>query len=184
MFQKQDMSNREVGREPETVISASVKVEGDFVSQGNVLIEGEVEGSLKTEKDLRVGEHARISADVGAESATVAGEVRGNINVSGRLELEPTAKIFGDIKTSDLIVASGATISGKIEMGGSVEDDSKSAKNKTSSSKTGKTTKNEKSEKDDSKKQASEELDEIVENEDTETEKDDNKKTVNAFFTR
>lgn len=176
------MSNRDAGREPETVISASVKVEGDFVSQGNVLIEGEVEGSLKTEKDLRVGEHARISADVGAASATVAGEVRGNIEVTGRLELEPTAKVYGDVKTSDLIVASGATINGKLVMGNGVDDSAgktEKASKEATAKKANKTAKEE-------VKQAVEELDELIEEEVAAEveEKETTKKTVNAFFTR
>jgi len=118
MFQKNAMPNREAaGLEPETVIAASVKVEGDFQSQGNVLIEGVVEGSLKTERDLRVGERARIAADVSAANATVAGEVRGNLVVAERLELEPTARIHGDVRTKILVVSSGATVNGKISMG-------------------------------------------------------------------
>lgn len=118
MFQQKNaMPSRENGHEPETIIAASVKVEGDFASEGNVLIEGVVEGSLRTERDLRVGERARISADVSAANAVVAGEVRGNLNVGERLELEPTARVFGDVKTKVLVVASGASINGKIVMG-------------------------------------------------------------------
>ncbi len=118
MFQKNAMPIRDTaGHEPETVIAASVKVEGDFQSEGNVLIEGVVEGSLKTERDLRVGERARITADVSAANATVAGEVRGNLVVSERLELEPTARVYGDVRTKVLVVASGASINGKIAMG-------------------------------------------------------------------
>lgn len=117
MFQKTAMPNREGAHEPETVIAASVKLEGDFQSQGNVLIEGVVEGSLKTERDLRVGERARISADVFAANATIAGEVRGNVVVAERLELEPTARLHGDVRTKILVVASGATVNGKLAMG-------------------------------------------------------------------
>ena len=119
------MPNREPGHEPETIISASVKVEGDFSSQGNVLIEGVVEGSLRTERDLRVGEKARINADVSASNAVVAGEVRGNIACSERLELEPTAKIFGDVRTKILVVSSGASVNGKIAMGAEAEQSAK-----------------------------------------------------------
>jgi cytoskeletal protein CcmA (bactofilin family) len=116
------MANRDsVGNEAETIIAASVKVEGDFVSQGNVLIEGTVEGSLRTERNLRVGERASISADVEAASATVAGEVHGNLAVSERLELEPTARIHGDIQTGTLIVANGAQINGRLTMGEAIE---------------------------------------------------------------
>ncbi|MFH1047331.1 MAG: polymer-forming cytoskeletal protein [Patescibacteria group bacterium] len=176
------MSNRELGREPETIISASVKVEGDFVSQGNVLIEGEVEGSLRTEKDLRVGEHARISADVFAASATVAGEVRGNIEVSGRLELEPTAKIYGDVKTADLIVASGAVINGKLVMGAGIEDVAGRGIKAVKSAPI-KGIKASKYDKDDTEVDAAEEINDLIE-EDVAAEKETTKKTVNAFFTR
>jgi len=168
------MTNREIGSEPETIISASVKLEGDFVSQGNVLIEGEVEGSLRTEKDLKVGERARISADVGAANATVAGEVRGNIDIVDRLELEPTAKVFGDIRTADLVIASGAIICGRITMG----SEGTSA---VKSSKVGRSTKTT------DKSEATilnDEIDDEMTKDETAGEKEVNKKTVNAFFTK
>lgn len=111
------MGNRESGNEPETIIAAGVKVEGDFVSQGDVLIEGIVEGSLKTERDLRVGSKATISANVSAANATIAGEIRGNIKISEKLELEPSAKLYGDVHTKVLVVASGAQVNGTIVMG-------------------------------------------------------------------
>lgn len=117
MFQFNSMANRDMNHEPETIIAASVKVEGDFASQGNVLIEGVLEGSLKTERDLRVGERARIDADVYAANAVIAGEVRGNIVVAERLELEPTARLYGDVKTKILVISSGAALNGKISMG-------------------------------------------------------------------
>jgi cytoskeletal protein CcmA (bactofilin family) len=100
----------------ETIISAAMKVEGDLNSQGNVLIEGMVEGSLKTDKDLRVGQQAKITANVTASNAVIAGEVMGNVNVTERLELESTARVQGDINTKVLVVAAGATINGKLVM--------------------------------------------------------------------
>lgn len=123
MFQKNAMPSRENGHEPETIIAASVKVEGDFASEGNVLIEGVVEGSLRTERDLRVGERARIAADVTAANAVIAGEVRGNLVVGERLELEPTARVYGDVRTKVLVVASGASLNGKILMGAEVAEE-------------------------------------------------------------
>lgn len=111
------MPSREPGNDVETVIAVGVKVEGEFNSQGNVLIEGVVEGSLKTERDLRVGDKAKIDADVNAANAVIAGEVHGNMVITERLELEPTARISGDIKTKTLVVATGAEINGRIVMG-------------------------------------------------------------------
>jgi len=125
MFQKNAMPHREIGNEPETVIAASVKLEGDFHSQGNVLIEGVVEGSLHTDRDLRVGERAKISANVSAANATIAGEIHGNLVVSERLELESTAHVFGDVRTKVLVIAAGAVVNGNLAMGNEVVQESK-----------------------------------------------------------
>jgi len=102
----------------DTIIAHGVRVEGDFVSQGGVLIEGEVSGSIQTAGDLRVGTDAKIRADVTAANAVVAGEVRGNISIADRLELLETARIIGDVTVNILSVSPGAQINGKITMDG------------------------------------------------------------------
>lgn len=101
----------------ETIIAPGVRVEGDFTSQGFVLIDGEVIGTVKTEADLDVGERAQISADVTAANAHVSGSVKGNIKVGEKLEISKTAHVSGDISAKVLIVEQGAIINGKITMG-------------------------------------------------------------------
>ena len=102
----------------DTVIAPSVKVEGDFFSEGNVIIEGQVKGNVGTSKDLMVGEKAKILADVTAANALVAGEIRGNVKIDHQLELRATARIHGDIAAKVLIVTAGAEINGHCSMGG------------------------------------------------------------------
>ena len=101
----------------ETIIAPGVRVEGDFTSQGFVLIDGEVIGSVKTESDLDVGERAKISADVTAANAHVSGMVKGNIIVGEKLVVASTAHISGDITAKTLVVEQGAIINGRISMG-------------------------------------------------------------------
>ncbi|MEK9183191.1 MAG: polymer-forming cytoskeletal protein [Patescibacteria group bacterium] len=113
------MSDKKVlpgGDEVETIVGPSVKVEGEFVSEGNIVIEGQVSGTVKTGKHLRVEEGAKINANVGAESALVSGEVHGNMKIGSTLELTPTAKIYGDVETKTIIVAAGAILHGRCIM--------------------------------------------------------------------
>jgi len=112
------MFNREEGdtHAAETTIGPSVKVEGNFMGSGNVVVEGVVNGSIKTTKDLRIGEHAKIKADVDAANIIVAGEIHGNVKTGGRLELAASAKVFGNVETSVLSVAQGAVLNGKCMM--------------------------------------------------------------------
>ena len=98
--------------EAETVIGASVKVEGDFVSEGNVLVQGVLSGSLKTKGNLQVDEGAKIKADVQAANAQVSGEIEGNVTTKDNLELGASAKIAGDIITKVLSIEPGAVLNG------------------------------------------------------------------------
>lgn len=100
----------------ETVIGPSVKVEGDFVSEGNVIVQGLVNGSLKTSRFVVVTGPAKITADLTAANARIAGEVNGNVKVADRLELTGSARVNGDIDACILSVEAGAKFNGKCSM--------------------------------------------------------------------
>lgn len=102
----------------ETVVGPSVNVEGDFASEGNIIVKGSVAGSVHTSRHLSVEPGARIMANIRAGSAQVAGEVRGNVKIKDTLELMATAKVVGDIEASVLKIDSGALLYGKVTMPG------------------------------------------------------------------
>ncbi len=114
MFKKNDLKGG--FKEVETVIGPSVKVKGNFNGQGNIVIEGILEGSLKTAGSVFVGEKAKISASVVAKEAKISGEVAGNVKIKGQLEIASSAKIFGDVECATLSIEKGASLNGKITM--------------------------------------------------------------------
>lgn len=103
----------------DTVVGPSVKIQGDLNSEGNIKIEGQVTGKVKTTQNVYVSESAQIVADVVAGTCTIAGEVQGNVKVSSTLILLGTAKLTGDINCAVLRVEDGAIFSGKCSMGNS-----------------------------------------------------------------
>src|SRR3989442_860917 len=102
----------------ETIIGPSVKVEGDFVGDGNVIVEGLVNGNLKTGKHVVVSERAKITANIHAGSARIAGEVTGNIKVAERLDLTGSATVSGDIEAAVIAIEAGANFNGKCAVTG------------------------------------------------------------------
>lgn len=100
----------------ETVIGPSVKVEGNFVCEGSIIIEGEVKGSVETNSFLRVGNKSVIVANIKAKNAKISGRVKGNVVVENYLEITETAKIFGNIEMAQLSIAKGAFVTGKCTM--------------------------------------------------------------------
>ena len=104
--------------EVETVVGPSVNVEGDFASEGNIIIKGTVAGSVHTSRFLSVEMGAKIMANVRAGSAKISGEVKGNLKVRETLELTSTARVVGDIEVKTLSIEPGALLFGKVTMPG------------------------------------------------------------------
>jgi len=114
MFKPQDKN--EVFKEVETIIGPSIKVKGNFNGQGNIVVEGILEGGLKTRGNVFIGDKARITASVEANDARIGGHVEGNIKVKGDLKVTQTAKITGDIECQSMSVERGAILNGKCIM--------------------------------------------------------------------
>ena len=137
MFQKSPSDNyvpdHNLGTEIdniETVVGPSVVVEGDFASEGNILVKGTVSGNVKTGKLLTVEGGAKILANVKAGDAIISGEVKGNMRVDNKLDLTETARIMGDISCKILVVSAGALLQGKVSMKGLEELNSSLEKKK------------------------------------------------------
>lgn len=109
----------------ETVVGPSVKIQGDLNSEGNIRIEGSVTGKVHTTQSVHVGEAAVIVADMQAGNAIIAGQIQGNVKVSGNLILQATARVHGDISCGILRVEDGAQFTGKCNMKGAAPDKAK-----------------------------------------------------------
>lgn len=103
-------------KDAETIIGPSIKVKGNFHGEGNIIIEGLVEGSIKTDKFLLIGNRSKITATVVAKDAKIGGEVTGNIKIHGYLEITSSAKIIGDIEAEKISIEKGAIINGHCSM--------------------------------------------------------------------
>jgi cytoskeletal protein CcmA (bactofilin family) len=100
----------------ETIIGPQIKVKGNFHGHGNIIIEGMVEGDIKTTNFLLINNKAIITANIEAKDAKINGEVNGNIKIQGYLEVGSTAKIIGDIEASELSIERGSLINGNCKM--------------------------------------------------------------------
>lgn len=100
-----------------TLIARGVRVEGEFVSQGDVTIEGEVSGTLTCSGTLTVGVEAKIKADVKANDVVVGGIIDGNITAARKLELKSGSRVTGDVVCEVIMVEAGASLNGKVSSG-------------------------------------------------------------------
>jgi cytoskeletal protein CcmA (bactofilin family) len=112
MFKKeQNLSNL---NEAETIIGESVQVKGNFESNGNIIINGLLDGDIKTKGAILVGDKAKIKANIKAGEMAVKGEVNGNLSIKGYLSISASARLLGDIECAQISIEKGAEINGKV----------------------------------------------------------------------
>lgn len=100
----------------ETVIGAGVVVNGTLHSDSDITIDGKLTGEIKTRGNVVIGPNALIKADITADSVSVAGQLKGNIDAVGETSIANTGKVQGNIVTNLLSVASGGVFLGRSSM--------------------------------------------------------------------
>jgi cytoskeletal protein CcmA (bactofilin family) len=111
-----------VSSKPETTIGANTRFVGSLTSDGNVRIDGSVEGDVEILGNLIVGETGRVIATIKAQNVHVSGAVKGEITASENLEISPTGKVWGDINTAALHIEPGGLFRGQSAMSTSVDE--------------------------------------------------------------
>jgi len=86
---------------------------GRFYINGSLKIDGKFEGKSLQAEQLYIGVTGKVKTNVIANSVIVEGIVMGNVTARNRVMLLPTAKIFGDIKTPELIIQNGVLLEGR-----------------------------------------------------------------------
>ncbi len=101
----------------ETFIDEHSILAGELRFGENVRIEGRVEGQIRAEKRVIVGEGAEIDATIDADSIEVYGTIIGDIRIKRGTTLHKTAVVEGEIQTAGIVVEEGARFKGCIVIG-------------------------------------------------------------------
>jgi cytoskeletal protein CcmA (bactofilin family) len=100
----------------ETVIGEHAEIKGEIHSKGVVRVDGLLQGTVDHQGHLIIGPSGRLIANVKAVSMAVAGEIRGDVEVQGVLELLEGARMVGDVRCGHLVIHAGATFQGRSSM--------------------------------------------------------------------
>lgn len=99
------------------ILSDGTRVKGDIITNGDIRIDGEMEGNLSTKGKLVVGNNGKIQGEVKAANIEVSGFIKGKVTAQELLNMKASAKIEGDIVAGKLAVEPGAVFTGTCSMG-------------------------------------------------------------------
>jgi len=98
-------------------LGPTVLLDGEIKGKEDIVVEGQVRGKISLpESDLLVTDQGRVEAEICARNITIKGEVIGNIDASGRVSIDRTGRMKGNISASVIGVEDGAQFKGTIKI--------------------------------------------------------------------
>jgi cytoskeletal protein CcmA (bactofilin family) len=102
----------------QTLIGSDTRIEGDLRFEGGCHIDGLVNGGINGGNDpeacLSVSEEGRVQGNVSVPRLALSGTVEGDVVVSERAELGPTARVTGNVHYNLIEITAGAEINGQL----------------------------------------------------------------------
>ncbi len=105
------------GLKVRNTFASGTVIHGEVKSEGDIRIDGRVNGTLISKAKVVIGASGVVEGDVYCQNASIEGKVIGKLEVMDLLDLKKSAKIDGDIVTKKIVVEEGATFNGTCNMG-------------------------------------------------------------------
>ena len=96
-------------------IGTGARVRGKISGDGDLVVEGAVEGEIHVRGNLTVAEGGAVTSDVDAAAVSVAGTIDGDIHASGNVDIQAGARVHGDVKGAQVSIDEGAQFAGRLD---------------------------------------------------------------------
>lgn len=102
----------------DSLIGTGTTLTGNIVFTGGLRIDGTVVGNVHASNGeastLVISEQAKVAGEIRVSHLVINGEVQGPVYASDYLELQPKAKVKGDIHYARLEMHVGAAVEGRL----------------------------------------------------------------------
>lgn len=114
MFGNKSMAPKTI----DTLIGSGTMVEGNLSYTGGLRIDGTVKGNVRCATAdacmVVVSEMGHVEGEIHAAHLVVSGRVTGPVHVTELLELQPKARITGDVHYRAIEIHQGAVVEGRL----------------------------------------------------------------------
>jgi cytoskeletal protein CcmA (bactofilin family) len=101
-----------------SLIAEGSQIDGNFRFEDGLRIDGAVVGNVSANLDLSsilvISETATVTGEVHADHVIINGTVKGTVHARVMLELQPKARIQGDVHYTALEMHQGALVAGQL----------------------------------------------------------------------
>lgn len=98
------------------VFANGTKIVGNITSDGDIRVDGEIEGEITTSGRVVLGKSSVVNGIITCPNAEILGQFNGQLIISETLSIRETAKVTGEITTKKIAIDVNATFNGTCKM--------------------------------------------------------------------
>lgn len=104
-------------KESAAAIGASIRIKGDVTGDENLIIQGNVEGTIKVQgHNVTISKTGKVKANIEANQIIIEGELQGDMLADEKVIIRDTGNVHGNIVAPRVTLEDGALFKGSIEM--------------------------------------------------------------------
>ncbi|OQP52075.1 cell shape determination protein CcmA [Niastella yeongjuensis] len=99
-----------------TLIAAGTTLKGDISSNGDIRIDGTLQGNIQCQAKVIIGSNGSVEGDISGQQADIMGKVAGTIKVKELLQLKGGSYVNGNLYAGKLQIEPSANFNGQCHM--------------------------------------------------------------------
>ncbi|MDF1878598.1 polymer-forming cytoskeletal protein [Sulfurimonas sp. SAG-AH-194-C20] len=111
IFNNGDNTSETTSDSNTTIITAGAKLKGELNLSCNLYIDGELEGMIKSSREVNVGKNGHVKGSIETQRLVVQGFIEGTVNAKS-VEIKAGGHVSGEITSSELIIESKGIFEG------------------------------------------------------------------------
>jgi cytoskeletal protein CcmA (bactofilin family) len=109
-------TSHDLGPERASILGPTLRFKGELSTGEDLMILGQVEGTVGPAPKVTIGPEAHVKAGVNADVIIVEGRVEGDLKAGVSITVRPKANVRGNLEAPVINIAEGATFNGGIKM--------------------------------------------------------------------
>ena len=98
------------------ILSSDVELKGTLKFNGELTFDGKIDGDILSEGSLSLGDNAVVKGNITVNSVVLRGKISGNVTAKEKIDIKTRTELFGDIRSSRLVMEEGVTFVGQTEV--------------------------------------------------------------------
>jgi cytoskeletal protein CcmA (bactofilin family) len=98
-----------------SVLGRGTRVRGRIQGDGDLRVEGAIEGDVRVTGELLIDEGADVQGNIEAAVVTIGGALTGDVTSRGGVVVRSSAKVSGNLGSPEVSLEEGAEFSGRID---------------------------------------------------------------------